>query len=274
MITTLAPWFGSNRMLASRVGEALEGCSWCGVLFAGGMSEIAHITARTLLINDLHCHVINLARIAADRQLGPKLYRRLRRLVFHPAQLEYSQMRCLDIERTASDMLSGDLIEWAENYFVCSWMGRSGVAGTDSEFQNKLSVRWNATGGDSAKRYRSAVSSLVAWRRILERATFTTLDVFEFLQHCQDKDGHGLYADPPFFGPGDAYTHKFSEEDHRRLAKTLASFNRARVVCRFYDAPLVRELYPTTQWQWNRLEGRKQTNATAPEVLLIRGIGT
>lgn len=31
MINALAPWYGSNRMLAEHVGKALEGCTWVGV---------------------------------------------------------------------------------------------------------------------------------------------------------------------------------------------------------------------------------------------------
>lgn len=42
-ITALAPWFGSNRMLARYVGEELAGCQWVGVPFAGGMAEIFQI---------------------------------------------------------------------------------------------------------------------------------------------------------------------------------------------------------------------------------------
>jgi hypothetical protein len=46
----------------------------------------------------------------------------------------------------------------------------------------------------------------------------------------------------------------------------------ARVVCRFYDHPLVRELYPEQRWTWRHLAGgRKQTNGDAPEVLLLNG---
>lgn len=46
-ITTLVPWYGSNRTLAENVGAALKGCSWVGVPFAGGMCELGHIEART-----------------------------------------------------------------------------------------------------------------------------------------------------------------------------------------------------------------------------------
>lgn len=61
-VTSIASWFGSNRMLAPIVGQELAGVPWVGIPFAGGMSELVHITARTLQVNDLHEHVINLVR--------------------------------------------------------------------------------------------------------------------------------------------------------------------------------------------------------------------
>jgi hypothetical protein len=284
--TTLVPYFGSNRMLAEHVGVELRGCSWVGVIFAGGMSELAHIPARSLVVNDLHRHVINLARVAQHPELGPKLYRLLRREAFHPDTLKEAQARCLAIDsiqpkpgaasslfgEVAADVSDAPSLGWARNYFVSQWMGRSGKAGTDGEFKGKLPVRWNANGGDSAVRYQSAVASLVAWRRILRRCNFTTLDCFEFLDTCKDEDGHGIYADPPFPGPGDAYCHNFTEKQQRQLADRLAAFTSARVVIRYYhDHPLIRELYPSPRWTWIERVGRKQTNEDAPEVLILNG---
>jgi hypothetical protein len=62
-VTSIAPWFGSNRTLAENVGKLLRGCSWVGVPFAGGMSELLHITAPSVLVSDLHTHVLNLAAV-------------------------------------------------------------------------------------------------------------------------------------------------------------------------------------------------------------------
>ena len=47
-------------------------------------------------------------------------------------------------------------------------------------------------------------------------------------------------------------------------------FDQARVVCRFYNHPLIRDLYPEALWHWGHFAGRKQTNAEGPEVLLLR----
>jgi DNA adenine methylase len=41
-------------------------------------------------------------------------------------------------------------------------------------------------------------------------------------------------------------------------------------VIRYYDHPLVRELYPEREWAWHHPEGgRTQANKAAPEVLLV-----
>ncbi len=262
----IASWFGSNRMLAPMVGEALRGCKWVGVPFAGGMSELAYIKASTIVVSDLHRHVINLARVVAEfREL---LTDRLEGLAFHPDVLRDAQERCRMWEQ--DEHLGFEInIGAAWSYFVACWMGRSHKSGTDDEFNGGLSVRWNANGGDSNTRYRSAVASLDAWGEIMRRCNFVVLDIFEFLDRCEDAEGHGIYCDAPFPGPGDRYKHRFSEDQHRKLAERLAEFKLTRCVCRFYDHPLVRELYPEPQWKWTHLTGgRKQSNDKAPEVLI------
>lgn len=269
-------------MLAEHVGTELDGCAWVGIAFAGGMCEAARIGARSLLINDRHRHVMNLAAVTAHRVLGPTLYRRLKRLPFHPDVLASAQDRLRAREQrfddddglfAAGSRLGGPDVEWAVDYFVAAWMARNGTAGTGKEFQAGMSIRYDAGGGDSATRFRSATASLVAWRQVLGRANFTTLDAFEFIDgKVKDADGLGLYCDPPFPGPGDAYKHTFGVDGQRRLAASVGRFKATRVVMRFYRHPLVEELYPRDRWTWVERTGRKQTNGDAPEVLIINGV--
>lgn len=262
--TALAPWFGSNRMLAPMVGESLRGCKWVGVPFAGGMSELAHIKASTIVVGDLHRHVIHLACVVKDDSLRAKLIEKLDAAPFHPDALEEAQRQCAN--KQPGIVMDVDL---AAHYFIASWMGRSHKCGIDDEFNGGLSTRWNANGGDSNKRYRSAVASLQAWGEVMRRCNFVVLDVFDFLDRAEDSAGHGIYCDPPFPGPGDRYKHQFTEAQHTRLAHSLSVFTLTKVVCRFYDHPLIRKLYPPEgRWKWTHLEGRKQSNDKAPEVLI------
>ena len=241
---------------------------------AGGMTELLYIDASTIMVSDKHRHIINLASVVATDGPRRQLIGCLNDLLFHPDTLHFAQQKCLEMERAGWDF--GKLetrpdVQWAVNFFICAWMGRNGKAGTDTEFSGGTSVRFVAGGGDSCIRFRSAARCLVGWRSVLRRCTFHTLDCFEFLDKCKDQPEIGLYCDPPFPGPGDDYRHKFTVEQHARLAEKLGVFKKTRVVCRFYDDPLVRKLYSPDRWTWRRLAGgRDQKNAEKPEVLLIR----
>jgi hypothetical protein len=267
--------FGSNRTLAPKVGEILAGCDWVGIPFAGGMSELRYIEARTINVNDLHSHLIVLTRVMRCPEKGPKLYRLVRRFAFHPHELMGSQGECI---RNASREPMSDaeehygIVNWAAAYFVVGWMGRHGSALTDAEFTAGISTRWNANGGDSNKHYRSAIEGLRAWREILQRANFTCLSWEKFLSKCKDEPSHGIYCDPPWPDDGAKYTHKFTEQDQRALAAALDRFQHARVVVRYGDHPLIRELYPESRWTWLELEGRTQTNSAKAEVLIGRNL--
>jgi len=270
-------------MLAPRVGSELTGCEWVGVPFAGGMCELRYIKARSVLVSDLHRHVINLARVVAHPLLGPKLYRRLRRTAFHPDELAAAQERCLRREdRTGGlgDLFSNDSsirrhddpdLDWAVDYFTAVWMARGGNAGTDGEFRGGLSLRWDAGGGDSNTRFRSAAASLAPWRRVMRRCNFVTEDVFDFLARVKDRKGNGLYIDSPWPSAGDGYRHKFTTADQRRLAKEVSRFSDTRVVIRFGVHPLIEELYPRDHWNWQVQTSRSQANGDVPEALIING---
>lgn len=279
-IGALAPWYGSNRIAPEAVGIALGRLDWCGVPFAGGCCEIPWIRTRAGVGNDLHRHLINLARVAADQDLAEQVAHRVSGMLFHPDELRMAQRRCSARETPPrAGLFAGPAsgpacdtapsVEWATDYFVCCWMGRSAIAGTPSEFRSAISTRWTSSGGDSARRFRSAAESLRAWHRMLTGWSFMTLDAFDFLSFCRDEAGHGVYADAPWPDAGDGYTHHFTAEQQRRLAARLATFERARVVIRYGDHPLIRELYADrARWDWTESTTRGQAGNEVAEVLI------
>lgn len=153
-------------------------------------------------------------------------------------------------------------------------MSRGGRGGTDKEFFGGYSIRWQSTGGDSAVRFRSATEALAEWTLVMQKCTFTTFDIFEFLGKMIGRDiaENGGYFDAPWPEDGDSYKHKFGEPQQRRLAKELAAFQKAKIVVRFGDHPLIRELYPESIWKWNVYESRTQANKPKREVLLTKNI--
>jgi len=269
-ITALAPWYGSNRILAKYAGRLLQCCKWVGLPFAGGMCELAHMNARTMLVSDLHRHVINLAMVVADQKKKAELIDHLNNRLFHSDVLDRAQKRCLARERMPDVGLQIESTQWAVDYFVCCWMARNGTAGTTDEFKAGLSVRWDAGGGDSVVRFRNAAASLEAWHKIAQRCTFVCIDVFDFLDKVKDKPEHGLYLDAPWPTDGDHYKHTFTEAQQRRLADRLDQFQHCRLVIRYGDHPLILELYHEDKWKWNRLTGRTVLNKPKQEVLITR----
>jgi site-specific DNA-adenine methylase len=290
MITTkaLANWFGSNRILAASVGVQLGRCEWVGVPFCGGCSELPFIKTRSGIASDLHRHLVNLARVIRDPLLKDALSARLMATLFHEDELKAAQGRCWAREAVtdaanlfapstpifAPAGLNDPDVDWAFEYFLCTWMTAGGRSGTAGEFNQSMSVRWNASGGDSCRRFRSAAESLDGWCKAMAPWNFVCRDAFEFLDDCKDEAGHGIYVDAPWPDDGDGYKHPFTERQQRDLARRLTGFKSARVVVRFGDHPLIRKLYPAPPdgpWNWIRQTSRAQSNDAVSEVLILNG---
>lgn len=276
-VTSLAGWFGSNRQLAHHVGHALDGLSHVTILFAGSMPEVPYITASSILCNDQHRHIINLARCVADDALRPLLVRRLERKLFHPDELANAQELC-KATWTYHSSEPETRLDLAENYFVTCWMGRAAKAGTKDEFNGRTANRWNANGGSSVIRYFSALRAVAYFARHFRRCAFETMDALDMAERVEDQVRNGVYADPPFPDSGRVYKHNAGQTEaeerawHTRLERALYRLTKTCVVCRFYDHPLIRELYQECDgWVWHFLDGSmKQTREEAPEVLIIR----
>ena len=266
----LVQWFGANTENAPAVGKLLSGCRFVGIPFGGGMSEVPFIGAKQILVGDLHRHIINLCAVVANDDLRAALTRDAGEMPYHPDILKLAQQQASSFcgeppfERPDYDA--------ALAYFVCVWMGRGGKAGTDGEFTGGLPIRWNANGGGSNQRYRTAIEALDARGQAFRRCEFVCMDGLEFVRRIRnlDQQDDGLYVDPPWPGLGDGYRHKFSESDQRELARLLSSFRRPTVVVRFGEHPLIRELYPEADWTWMPLESRTQANERKAEFLIVR----
>lgn len=299
-ITAIAPWFGSKRTLAPRIARELcrqsgsppralwELC--CGSMAVSlAMPRVSHHT-----VVDLHGDLVNLARIIQCPRLGPTFYRRLRRVVCHERLFgEAKAALAADDDRKASEAglfdFEGqgqfnelDPLNRAIAFFIVSWQGRNGVAGTE-RVNYQPAVRWTSGGGHQAVRFRNAVDSIPAWRRRLRDITILQRDIFDVLPRIEDQDGTSIYVDPPYLRRGAragnaTYLHEFQDCHHHRLARELTRFRRARVVVSYYADPELPALYPgwsivecTTQKNLHVQNRRGVGRCEAPEVLLING---
>lgn len=273
-ITALVPWFGAKRTMSKAIVEEIGPHSNYWEPFCGSMAVLlAKPMSRTEVVNDLHCDLVNLARCIQDANVGPALYRRLRRVL--SSQDLFADALAVVRNGPPADGLD---IDRAFSYFVASWQGMNGVAGT-STFNTNFARRFSSLGGDAGVRWHGAVRSIPAWRKRIERVQVLNSDGIELCEKIEDREGTVIYCDPPYLVKGAKYFHDFSGNDHFRLAKALGRFNKTRVVVSYYEHPSLQDLYPG--WSKRFVDvakslvnqgKRDQTGGTkAPEVLMVNG---
>lgn len=288
-ISGLAPWFGAKRTMAPAIVEEIgpHNCYW--ELFCGSMAVLlAKPVCRMEVVNDLHGDLVNLALCIQHPEIGPALYRRLRRVM----SCEDTFREALAVVRSAGvDWMCSPDIDRAYVYFIASWQGMNGVAGT-STFNTNFARRFSSKGGDAGKRWSGAVRSIPGFRRRLEKVQVLRSDGIELASKIEDREGTVIYADPPYLVKGAKYKHDFAKDtpnaddplvrrygDHGRLALALRRFEKTRVVVSYYEDPGLADLYPG--WNVRRIDVAKsmvnsgmrdEKGATrAPEVLIING---
>jgi DNA adenine methylase len=279
-ITAIEPWFGSKRTLAPEVVNQLgrhsyyfEGCyGSAAVLFAKEPSEHE-------VICDLHGALTNLTWVVQDEASAAALFNALQRVLYGDELYRRSKDW---LERFAEKgEPARTSIDWAYHYFIASWIGRNGVAGT-ARVNYQIATRWTKGGGSGPLRFRNAVDSIPAWCERLRSVHVLRRDVFKVLPSIEDDDGVSIYCDPPYLhetvSGKSRYLCDFAEGQHEQLAKELGRFRRARVVVSYYSAPALEGLYRGWTFidcsrhkhlhvQNKRGMGRKE----APEVLIING---
>ncbi len=270
-ITALAPWFGGKRTMANVIVGALGPHSVYWEPFCGSMAVLlGKPPCKVEVVNDLHGDLVNLARVVRDPRLGPALYRRLRRTWSCQALFLDS------LEGVRSEDPPADLdLDRAYHYFVASWQGVNGTAGTRSQ-TTRFARRFTATGGGAGTRWASAVRSIPGWRRRMERVEILRSDGIELCERIDDAADTVIYADPPYLKEGSKYLHGFTAADHERLARALGRFARTRVVLSYYDDPALERLYPgwrkrlvdVAKGLANSGHRGKEGRTEAPEILL------
>lgn len=302
-VKALAPWFGGKRTMAPEIvrelgkhGQYFEPC--CGSMAV----LLAKPPCQKETVNDLHGDLINLARVVADPDNAPVLYERLQSVFVSEYLLVEARGHLESMEGSGKSTtllndspISGPHISRAFWYFVASWMGRNGTAGT-ARIDYQIAVRWTKGGGSPTVRWRNAVDSLPEWHRRLQNVVILSRDLFRILDRFEDVSQTAIYFDPPYpsetrskgatkNGRGGKYLHEFNHEalfgegdDHARAAEILRSYKRARIVVSSYDCERVRELYDgwtfvdhARQKHLHSQNGRGARPKEAPEVLIING---
>jgi len=295
-IKAIAPWFGGKRTLAPVIVEELGKHTQYFEPFCGSMAVLfAKEPSQKETVNDLHGDLINLARVVSDHVTAPILYERLGAALMSEGLLKDAQAAIEGEPIDDLDPGSEKAIERAYWYFVASWMGRNGTAGT-RRVDYQIAVRWTKNGGSPTVRFRNAVESLPAWHLRLKNVVILQRDAFRILDRFEDVGGTAIYVDPPYIdasrsgwrsgvGSDHKYLHEFNhaetlleEDDHARLAAVLRRYEHARIVVSYYDCERARELYDgwtfvehTMIKRLHAQAGRGARKKKAPEMLVING---
>lgn len=283
-IKAVAPWAGSKRTLAETICVELGEHRAFWDVFCGSMAVLLEKKPSTFeTVNDRHGDLINLARVLVGEETAVDLYGRLSRFLMHEGFFHEAAMRWK--ARGHAPAPDAPDVDRALDFFVCSWMGRNGVAGTES-YNLGFCVRYTKNGGHAATRFLSCVESIPAWHQRLRSVTILNRDGFALLERIEDAPGVCIYCDPPYIKKGFRYVHDFEnwdnviEDDHDRLASLLRRFRQTRVVVSYYEHPRLVELYPgwtkravyTTKAMASQGQrGEKGKAEVAPEVLLLNG---
>lgn len=269
--TALAPWFGGKRTLAADIVAALgpHRCYW--EPFCGSMAVLLNKPPANMeTVNDLHGDLVNLARVVQDEDLSGRLYWRLRRTITADSLFRES----LSAVRSGPAPAEPS-VDRAYHYFVVSWMGMGGVAGTPHH-STGFARRFSSKGGAPGPRFVGAVESLPWWHERLRPVVILSTDGLELCERVEDRVGTVIYADPPYLVKGAKYVHDFRPEHHNRLAAALCRFKHTRVVVSYYRHPDLARLYPgwkvvdvTVAKAMVNTGERTEGRTDAPEVLLI-----
>lgn len=278
----IAPWFGSKRTLAPLIVEELGPHNYYFGLCCGSLSvEFAKQESHHETVCDLHSDLTNLAWVLQDESAAVRLFNRCQKTMYCNSVYQRS---CDWLDNVRPWVKNGmDLeaerpnLDWAYHYFLASWMGRNGTAGTE-RVNYQIATRWTAGGGSGPLRFMSAVDSIPPWCQRIRNMHILQRDCFDVLSNIEDADLACIYADPPYIEEGGKYLHSFGAAQHVQLAKELARFKKARIVVSYYEHPILADLYAG----WTKIDcsrakhlsaqnKRGAARGVAPEVLLING---
>jgi len=295
-IKAIAPWFGGKRTLAPKVVELLGKHTQYFEPFCGSMAVLfAKEPSQKETVNDLHGDLINLARVLQHEPAAETLYNRLQTALFSSGLLDDARIK-LDspfaVEPACSDLDYPAMVDRAYWYFLASWMGRNGTAGT-ARLDYQIAVRWTKNGGSPTVRFKNAIDSIPAWHQRLRNVVILKRNAFDILDRFEDHAATAIYADPPYAGEtrakgavkngrGGKYLHEFQHEttlleqdQHEQLSEILRGYRNARIVVSYYDCDRVREMYAgwtfhdcTMNKQLHAQNGRGARKKIAPEVLI------
>lgn len=223
-------------------------------VFGGSAAVLLAATGEfsKLIYNDVDGDLVNLFRVISSEQTRQRLFRVLKwtppsRRVFEDDYRQY-------VNAGFSFCRVEDTVERARKTFYrhCFCFGgkvRSGGFCISTGDPTRIK---------EVQRYRNSLRKLARIGEIFRNVMIENLHYQDLIRVHGRQSDVVLFIDPPYLGTEGYYSRSFSAGDHTFLAGQLASCP-AKVVCTYYDAPLIRELYPESCWVWQSIQATKNS---------------
>lgn len=229
-------YYGGKVGLASRILELIPPHRiYLEPFFGSGAVLFAKEPSTHEIINDLDGDVINFFRILRDRPDDLEMAVRL---------TPYARDEWLDADLGAEGL---DDLERARRFWV---RVNQSFAKT-----HNTHTGWSITTARTQAPPRSVLGRIGRFAAVAERlmeVTIENTDGIALVERFGDDPDAVIYADPPYVGSSrrggrdrgevNDYTIEMPDDEHRRLAKTLASVD-ATVILSGYPTPLYEEIY-------------------------------
>lgn len=252
----LIPYIGAKHRLADRL---IKICADTGAdtfidVFGGSAAVMlaAHSSFKKLVYNDLDGDLVNMFRVVADDGQRRLLFKILRRLP--PSRQIWNE----DAEKYVAGGFSfascSDPIERARRTFYrhCfAYGGKVRCGGFVFSHNDRHAIK-------EVARYRNCLRKLARIGGLFRDVMIENLHYSELLRIHGRNEKFCMFIDPPYAGSEHYYSRTFGPGDHTFLAQQLESIP-AKVVCTYYDTPLIRDLYPETRWHWKSISATKNS---------------
>lgn len=251
----LIPYVGGKHRLAKRIVDACsrEGLDTFVDVFGGsGAVTLAAGHFQKRIYNDLDGDLVNLFRVVSHPSQRIDLFRMLRHLP--PSRRIFDEDAAVYVSNGFSFHMTADPVERARRTFyrhLFAFGGKVRSGGFAVSTGDPTRIK-------EVSRYRNTLRKLARAAKSFSGCLIENLHFSEIIRVHGRRADAVLFIDPPYVGTEDYYSRGFGTADHIFLAHQLATCA-AHVVCTYYDAPLVRKLYPQTEWLWTSIQATKNS---------------
>lgn len=255
----LIPYIGGKHRLAHRL---VDRCVATGagtfVDVFGGSGAVLLAAAgkfKKLIYNDVDGDLVNLFRVVSNPAQRVQLFKLLRWLPPSRRIFDDDYQRYLAGGRSfcwVADPVERARCTFYRHAFAFGGKVRSGGFAVSSGNPERIK---------EVQRYRNMLQKLARVGDLFRRSVIENLHYSDIIRTHGRRADTVLFIDPPYFGTEDCYSRTFGAGDHSFLAHQLATCN-AQAVCTYYDAPVIRSLYPSDRWDWESIAATKNSCLT------------